>query len=114
MRAGLVWLLRAGATMSVIMKGNYILVQPGEKAFKVASNCTHHRELGHRCTADYDLEAKVLNDEFVVSATLPGCDGKGACRIVNCFPEAPGLRREMTPSGYRIFDQSGLLLFGLR
>lgn len=102
-----------GRTMSVIMKGNYIFVQPGEKAFKVASNFTNYLELGAQGITDYYLEAQIGNGEFVVNAILLDLHGRVACRIANNFPEKSECRREMTRSGYRILSISGELLLGI-
>ncbi len=99
--------------MSMVMTGNYILVEPGKKAFKVASNFTNYLELGARGTTSYYLEARIQNDEFLINATLLTPHGRSAARIVNNFPEQPDCRKEMTPHGYRIIDNSGGLLLGI-
>lgn len=99
--------------MSVALKGNYIFVQPGQKAFKVASNFTNYLELGVAGATDYYLEARVEGDEFLINATLLDPQSKSPCRVVNNFPERSSCRREMTPEGYRILSPSGELLLGI-
>lgn len=99
--------------MSVVMKGNYIFVRPGEKAFKVASNYTNYLELGARGITDYYLEARVGNGEFLINATLLDLHGKVSCRIVQNFPDKSECRKEMTPYGYRMLSSSDELLLGI-
>ena len=99
--------------MSIVMTGNYIFVQGGEKAFKVASNFTNYLELGAQGITGYYLEARVENNEFLINATLLDPRGEIVCRIVNNFPERPECRKEMTPNGYRITSVSGELLLGI-
>ena len=99
--------------MSITMTGNYIFVQPGENAYKVASNFMSYLELGVPGLTDYYLEARVENDEFLINATLLNPRGEVSCRIMNNFPEKPNCRKEMTPNGYRIVDSSDELLLGM-
>ncbi|MBI4601107.1 MAG: hypothetical protein HY721_04015 [Planctomycetes bacterium] len=99
--------------MSVALKGNYICVQPGQKAFKVASNFTNYLELGVAGATDYYLEAWVEGGEVFINATLVDPQAKSFCRVVNNFPERSSCRREMTRQGYRILSQSGQHLLGI-
>jgi hypothetical protein len=99
--------------MTLLMKGNYIFVQRGQKAFKVASNFTNYLELGALGITEYYLEARIEEDAFMINATLLSPQGKLACRVVNNFPDRAGCRREMTPDGYRILTPEGQLLLGI-
>jgi hypothetical protein len=95
------------------MSGNYIFVQRGRKAFKVASNFMNYLELGAQGLTGYYIEARVENDEFLINAILLSPRGEVCCSIVNNFPKQPNCRKEMTPTGYRIVDGSDQLLFGI-
>ena len=99
--------------MSVVMKGNYIFVQPGQKAFMIASNFTNYLELGAKGITDYYLEAKVENDEFIINAKIYDPQNKEFCIVTNNFPEKSDFRKEMTPNGYCIFSKTGVLLLGI-
>jgi hypothetical protein len=99
--------------MSVALKGNYIFVQPGQTAFKVASNFTNYLELGVAGATDYYLEARIEGEEVLINAVLVDPQSKSTCRVVNNFPERSSCRREMTPHGYRILSPSGELLLGI-
>lgn len=99
--------------MSVVMKGNYIFVQPGQKCFRVASNLTNYLELGVKGVTAYYLEGRIEVGEFLVNATLLDPTGRKACQIINNFPEGPGCRKEMTKNGYSILSHSGELLLGI-
>lgn len=99
--------------MSVAIKNSYIFVEPGRKAFKVASNFTNYIELGIKEITEYYLEAKIENDSFVINAILLDSHGKSACRVVNNFPDRSNCRKEMTRNGYLIFSPSGELILGI-
>ena len=99
--------------MSVTVSGNYVFVQPGEKAFKVASNFTNYIELGAKGITHYYLEGKVESDEFVINASLLDARGKASCHIVNNFPQPPGCTKDMTRNGYRILSESGDLILAI-
>lgn len=99
--------------MSVLMRGNYIFVQPGQKAFMVASNFTNYIEIGAKGITDFYLEAKVENDEFIINAIIYDPKSKEFCRIINNFPEKSDFRKEMTLYGYNIFSKTGELLLGI-
>lgn len=99
--------------MSVLMKDSYIFVQPGQKAFKIASNFTNYLEIGAKGITDFYLEAKVENDEFIFNAIIYDPKSKEYCRIINNFPEKSEFRKEMTLYGYNIFSKTGELLFGI-
>ena len=68
--------------MSVLMKDSYIFVQPGQKAFKIASNFTNYLEIGAKGITDFYLEAKVENDEFIFNAIIYDPKAKEFCRII--------------------------------
>lgn len=100
--------------MSAVLKGNYVYVQPGQKAFKVASNYTNYIELGVRGLTPYYFEGRIENDEFVINATLLDQHGRTVCEIVNNFPQGEGCRKKMTPYGYVIADGQGNHLIEIR
>ena len=99
--------------MSTMLKGNYIFVQRGQKAFKIASNITNYVELGVPGITDYHLEAKIEHDEFIINATLFNPNVKEPCRIVNSIPEKSDYQKVMTPHGYNFLDIGGELLLGI-
>lgn len=99
--------------MSVLMKGNYIFVQPGQKCFRVASNLTNYLELGVKGVTEYYLEGRIETGEFLVNAALLDATGRKACEVANNFPQGPDCRKEMTRNGYRVLSHSGELLLGI-
>lgn len=99
--------------MSVIMKGSYIFVQPGEKAYKVASNYTNYLELGQPGVTDYYFEARVVADEFRINASFMDPSIEHRVKVVENVPESPGLKRTMLRNGYQIEDENGRLILGL-
>lgn len=99
--------------MSVVVTGNYIFVQPGQKCFRVASNFTNYLQLGVKRVTEYYLEGRIDAGEFLINATLLDATGRKACQVVNNFPSGSGCRRQMTPNGYRILTASGELLLGI-
>lgn len=94
--------------MPITMRGNWIFVEPGQKHIKVASNFTNYLELGDSNRTAYYLEARVEDDEVLVNAILLDSTGTEVCRITNNFPKTDGCSKEMTPSGYRFLDASGM------
>jgi hypothetical protein len=99
--------------MAVVMKNNYIFVQPGEKAFKVASNYTNYVELGQPGITDYALQARVQDDEFVINADFVDPEGRERVNVAENVPQSSGLSRRMLVNGYRIEDEAGRLVLGL-
>lgn len=99
--------------MSIFIKGNYIFVRPGEKAFKISSNFSNYLELGSKGITDYYLEAKVENGEFIINAKIFDPINKEFCEVINNFPQKSDFRREMTPNGYRIYSKADELLLGI-
>ncbi len=99
--------------MSVVMTGNYIFVQPGQRCFRVASNLTNYLELGVRGATEYYLECRIDAGDFVINATLLDRAGRKVCDILNNFPQGPDCRKEMTRNGYRILGRSEDLLLGI-
>ena len=99
--------------MSVVMTGNYIFVQPGQRCFRVASNLTNYLELGVRGATEYYLECRIDAGEFIINATLLDPTGRKVCEVVNNFPQGPDCRKEMTRDGYRILTCSDELLLGI-
>lgn len=102
-----------GDPMTVTMRGNFIFVEPGQKAYKVASNFTNYLELGLLGGTDYYLLARVENDEFLIDAQLHEPNSGAAVEIKDNFPAGEILPREMLPNGYRILDTRGELLIGI-
>lgn len=101
--------------MPVVMGGNYIFVQPGEKCFEVSTNYTNYIELGVREVTPYYLEARVEENEFKISGTLLDKSGHLLCIIRDNFIEASGgCGKEMTTSGYRIKDVSANTVFEIQ
>jgi hypothetical protein len=100
--------------MSVTMKGNYIFVQPGQKAFKVSSNYANYVEIGARGATPYYLEGKVDNDEFIINATLLDDRGRPVCEVKDNFPTKTGGEHQLTTDGYRIVSPSGEPLLGIQ
>jgi len=95
------------------ISGNYLFVQPGQKAYKVSSNFTNYLELGVADITEYYLEARVENDAFLINAVLRDSDGAEACRVIDSFPQGPECRREMTLTGYNIFDRLDRPVLGI-
>lgn len=102
-----------GDPMTVTMRGNFIFVEPGQKAYKVASNFTNYLELGLLGGTDYYLLARVETDEFLIDAQLHEPNSGAAVEIKDNFPVGEILPREMLPNGYRILDTRGELLIGI-
>lgn len=103
--------------MPVIMRGNYIFVEPGQKCFQISSNYTNYLELGIREITNYYLEAKIGEDEFKVSGILLDKNGEVSCLIKNNFIEpikGKECNKEMTQYGYRIKDKEGNLIFEIQ
>jgi hypothetical protein len=65
----------------IFLRGNYIFTSPGQKAFLVSSNYVNYVELGRKGIADYYLEAKIENDEFVISGRLYDSHGNFICAL---------------------------------
>lgn len=99
--------------MTVTMRGNFIFVQPGQKAYKVASNFTNYLELGLLGGTDYYLLARVENDEFLIDAQLHEPNTGAAVEIKDNFPIGDAVTREMLPNGYRVLDSTGELMIGI-
>ena len=100
--------------MPVTMSNSYFFVQPGSKAFQVATNFTNYLELGTQSSEpDYYLEARINEDEFLIAAVLWEPNTGSLLRIVDNFPEGPAWSRQMLPNGWRIVDQTGKLMLGL-
>jgi hypothetical protein len=98
--------------MSLTISGSYFFVQPGEKCYKVASNYTNYLQLGVKGVTKYYFESKIVDDEFLISATLLDKEGKVACELSNNFiTEGKGCTKEMLPNGYRVLDKSREKIF---
>ena len=98
--------------MAVVMRGNYFFVTPGQKCYKISSNFTNYFQIGIRNVTSYYLEAKIAENEFVVSGKLLNSDGKLACSIENNYvSETENVVKEMTSSGYRLKHKDGDVFF---
>jgi hypothetical protein len=100
--------------MPVRMSGNFIFAGPDQKAFKVASNFTNYIELGTPAPdPDYYLEARIEEDQFLLSATLwePHTDSR--LRIIDNFPDGPPWSRKMLRNGWHIVDPKDRLILGI-
>jgi hypothetical protein len=97
----------------ITMRGNWLFVQPGDPAYKVASNYTNYLELGTPGQTAYHLVARIEEGEFLVTAQLVN-PADGTVQIVDNFPEtSEGLERRMTSTGYQIVGPSGNLVLGI-
>jgi hypothetical protein len=68
--------------MSLTLRGNRFFVKQDEKAFVVARNFTNYVELGVRGVTPYYLEARVVDNEFLIDAILLDQSGKFVCELV--------------------------------
>jgi hypothetical protein len=99
--------------MSVKLRDLFVCVLAGEKAFRAAGNFTNYLKLGMQGITGYYLEARVENDQFLVTATLLDPHGQVCCRILDNVPQGAECRKELTQDGYRILDKSGAMIFGM-
>lgn len=72
-----------GLVMPIFMRGNYIFTGPGQKAFLASSNFVNYIELGKKGVTAYHLEAKIRNEEFLVSGKLFDSRGNFLCKLVD-------------------------------
>jgi hypothetical protein len=98
------------------LRGNYIFVQPGEKAFKAASNLVNYLELGSIEDDKFYLIASIENNEFVVSARLFNSSGQELVEIKqNNIRHSPTAKIQFFPAGgYEIVDNTGGLIIRLK
>src|SRR5215207_6385834 len=99
--------------MSMQISGNYLFVQPGQKAYKVSTNFTNYLELGVAEITEYYLEARIENHTSLINAVLRDANGEEVCRVIDNFPQGTECRRDMIPNGYNIFDSAGNLVMGI-
>lgn len=99
-----------------VLRGNYIFVDPGQKAFLAASNYTNYVLLGEQSLNSFWLEASIENDEFVVSANLFDVSGRRVCELNR--NDARGVEadihlRHIDVGGYEILSGDGTLILRL-
>ena len=100
--------------MPVVMSDNFIFVNPGQKAFKVASNFTNYVQLGLPSPdASYYLEARIENDQFLVDARLWEPDSQEYLSMANNLPKGPSWSRKMTRNGWLVVDRNDHTLLGV-
>lgn len=99
----------------ILLKGNYIFVNPGGKAFLAASNYVNYVELGHPGSDGFSLVATIENDEFVVSAQLYDERGNFVCKVEdNSVREHSNVEVHFLPEGgYEIIGPEGSLVLRL-
>lgn len=97
--------------MPVVMRGNYIFVNPGEKMLKVASNFTNYLELGLKGVTAYYLEVRIEGGQVLINAVLLSPEGRHLCEIEDSFPSgAHGVVYESLGNGYRFLSSASELL----
>jgi hypothetical protein len=99
--------------MAMEISGTYLAVQPGEPAYKVASNFTNYVELGARGRTDYYLEARIDDGRFVVDAVLQDPSTGRAVNVEDNVPTDSGVTRRDRPDGFDIVNGTGHVLLGL-
>jgi len=96
------------------LRGNYIFVKPGEKAFLAASNFVNYIELGRPDSRGFYLLAEVEGGEFVVSARLFDEHGTKVAEIRrNNVIEGAAKLSFFPQGGYQVTDSQGRLLLRL-
>ena len=101
--------------MSIIMRGCYFFVGPNNRRFQVSSNFTNYLELGINGITKYYLEAKIVNEEFLVVGTLLDKEGNTLCIMEDSFiKSSEKFIKEMTAHGYRILDENHNVIFEIQ
>ena len=99
----------------ILLKENYIFVNPGEKAFRAASNYVNYVELGQPASDQFFLVAAIENNEFTVSARLYDERGEFVCRIDdNSVREHRGSKVQfLSEGGYEVIGPEERLILRL-
>ncbi len=104
--------------MGLTLRGNYLFVEEGQKAFVVAMNFTNYLELGVRAVTQYYLEARIENNDFLIDAVLLDQRGNFLCELVRNKPKpnrGNGKIYRKTAYGFSIVnEQDQSHIFGVR
>jgi hypothetical protein len=95
------------------MSGTYLLVQPGEPAYKVASNFTNYVQLGVRGSTDYYFEARIDDGRYVIDANLWDPSAERTVTVEDNHPTDVDVTRTDRSNGFDIVDGTGHVVLGL-